>query len=207
TLDFEQDISGFVTQQGQAGQQLKQEMIQAKQELVNLAQTQRVAHHIYEPLEENLKSITGIQELVNSTVRNSNEEPSNLQDLSTRLQLLEDTVKKDLGMEELRRRLDGVAGTAENLISERNINALKTNLKSQAEDQRKLDKKVKSQYQDAKGYMQDTLAEVSKIDLRLKDLERTNPPFKGVNNHTEVHDNQDDTVPGDEVVISAATVM
>ncbi|KAL8876367.1 MAG: hypothetical protein Q9192_008876 [Flavoplaca navasiana] len=42
--------------------------------------------------------------------------------------------------------------------------------------------------------MQDALAEVSKIDLRLEDLERTNPSFKGVNNHTEVHDTGDEVV-------------
>ncbi|KAL9035075.1 MAG: hypothetical protein Q9180_005051, partial [Flavoplaca navasiana] len=267
-------------------------ILDLKHELSNLAQTQRVAHHTYEQLvhrlkgerEENLKSITGIHDLVKSIVRNGDEEPSkaNMQDLTTRLQ--EDRVKRDLGMEELRRRLDGVTSTAEQqrknlervkndfykaqvktyaktndlsrdiqdqtskvdilekktikgelnaleddvrdidelkqevygfketvIVSkkdiERDIDALKTGLKLQAEDQRKLEKKVNSQYQDAKGYMQDTLAEVSKIDLRLKDLERTNPPFKAVNNHTEVHDNQDDTVLGDEVVISTATVM
>ncbi|KAL9641363.1 MAG: hypothetical protein Q9204_000058 [Flavoplaca sp. TL-2023a] len=272
-LDLKQEITGLVTEQGQAGQQQKQEMIQAKQELINFAQTQRVAHERYEQLihrlkgerEENLKSITGIHDLVKSTVRNGDEEPSkaNLQDLTIRLQLLEDRVKRDLGMEELRRRLDGVASTAEQqrknlerdqtgtidelekkvdlqakdqardidqlkskargfrysvvasrktiegelnilknndelkqevyrfkeivLVSkediERKIDALKTSLKSQAEDQRKLEKKVNSH----------------KIDLRLEDLERTNPAFK-VNNHAEVHDTQNDTGPGKEVV-------
>ncbi|KAL8844156.1 MAG: hypothetical protein Q9176_001562 [Flavoplaca citrina] len=318
-LNLKQEISGLVTQQGQAGQQQKQEMIQAKQELTNLVQTQRVAHEqlvhrLKGEREENLKSITGIQDLVKSTVRNGDEEPSkaNLQGLNTRLQLLEDRVKRDFGMEELRRRLDGVASTAEQqrknlervkndfyraqakthaktndlskdiqdqtgkidelekkvatqakdqardvdqlkseargfrysvvasrktiegelnilknnalqdhvynidelkqevygfketvLVSkediERNIDALKTSLKLQAEDQRKLEKKVNSQYQDARGYMQDALAEVSKMDLRLEDLERTNPSFKGVN-HAEVHDTQNDTGLGKEVV-------
>ncbi|KAI4274385.1 MAG: hypothetical protein LQ337_003984 [Flavoplaca oasis] len=297
-----QELNNLVQRQDEAESRLKQqildlkqELIQAKQELSNLAQTQRVAHHTYEHLihrlkgerEEILKSIAGIQDLVKSTVRNGDEEPS----------------KRDLGMEELRRRLDGVASTAEQqrknlervkndfykaqakthaktndlsqdvqnqtgkidvlekkidtqakdqargidqlkseargfrysvvasrktiegeilknnqnidelkqevhgfkqtiIVSkediERNIDALKTSLNSQAEDQRKLEKKVNSQYQDAKGYMQDAVAEVSKIDLRLEDLERTNPSFKGVNNHA--NNIQNDTVPGDEVV-------
>ena len=319
-----QELNNLVQRQDEAESRLKQEildlkqeMIQAKQELSNLAQTQRVAHQTYEQLvhrlkgerEENLKSITGIHDLVKSTVRNGDEEPSkaNLQDLITRLQLLEDRVKRDLGIEDLRRRLDSITSTAEQqrknlervkndfykaqakthakandlskdiqdqtgkidtlenkvntqatdqardidqlkseargfrysvvasrktiegelnilrnnalqdhvrninelkqevhgfketvLVSkediERNIDALRTSLKSQAEDQRKLEKKVNSQYQDAKGYMQDALAEVSKIDLRLEDLERTNQSFKGVNSHAE------DTVPGKEVV-------
>ncbi|KAL8883034.1 MAG: hypothetical protein Q9192_007475, partial [Flavoplaca navasiana] len=272
-----QELNNLVQRQDEAESRLKQQILDLKQELSNLAQTQRVAHHTYEHLvhrlkaerEEDLKSITRIQDLVKSTVRNSNEEPSkaNLQDLTTRLQSLEDSMKRDLGTEELRRRLDSLASIAEQqrknlervkndfykaqakthaktndlsqdiqdqtgkidavekkvdtqakdqardidqlkseargfrysvvasrktiegelnilqdhirnidelkqevhgfketvLVSkediERNIDALKTSLKSQAEEQRKLEKKVNSQYQDAKGYMQDALAE------------------------------------------------
>ncbi|KAL9640235.1 MAG: hypothetical protein Q9204_000795 [Flavoplaca sp. TL-2023a] len=175
-------------------------MIQAKQELSNLAQTQRVAHHTYEQLvhrlkgerEENLQSITGIHNLVKSTVRNSDEEPSKANLSCPYIDELK---------QEVHRFKKTVIVSKEDI--ERSIDALKTSFKPQAEDQRKLEKKIDSQYQDDKGYMQDALAEVSKIDLRLEDLERTNPAFK-VDNHAEVRDTQNDTQndtgPGKEIV-------
>ncbi|KAL8885008.1 MAG: hypothetical protein Q9192_006722, partial [Flavoplaca navasiana] len=176
-LDLKQETSGLVTQQGQVGQQQKQEMIQAKQELSNLARTQRVAHHTYEQLvhrlkgerEENLKSLTGIHDLVKSTVRNGDEEPykANLQDLTIRLQLLEDRVKMDLGMEELRRRLDGVASTAEQ--QRKNLERVKNNFyKAQPKTHAKTND-LSQDIQDQTGKI-DVLEK--KVDTQAKDQAR-----------------------------------
>lgn len=194
-LDIRQEISKLITQQDQIEEHRKQEL---KQELFNLAYKQ-------EQLVERLKAEREID---------GKKVAENLQTLITRLNSFEDSESHKLQMdmlkktdiqakdqgrdiEELKHEFHEfkvtVAACKETI--ERDISALKTSVKAQAqaEDQRKLEEKVDLQHHETERYMTDAVDAVSKTDLKVEDLnsriealERANASSKGEKMPTEV---------------------
>ncbi|KAI4245651.1 MAG: hypothetical protein L6R42_010147, partial [Xanthoria sp. 1 TBL-2021] len=173
-LDIRQEISKLVTQQDQTEEYRKQEL---KQELFNLAYKQ-------EQLVERLEAEREID---------GKKVAENLQTLITRLNSFEDSESHKLQMdmlkktdiqakdqgrdiEELKHEFHEfkvtVAACKETI--ERDISALKTSVKAQAqaqaEDQRKLEEKVDLHHHETERYMTDAVDAVSKTDLKVEDL-------------------------------------
>ncbi|KAL8996179.1 MAG: hypothetical protein Q9169_004245 [Polycauliona sp. 2 TL-2023] len=114
----------------------------------------------------------------NETHAKTKDLAKNIQDQTAKIDLLEKTAgimsqDRTRAVEELKQEVHdfkgSVVATKESI--EKEVSALKSDVETQAEDHRKLQEKVNSELPKTVRYMRDALDEVSKIDLRLEDLE------------------------------------